>query len=112
MFNNMSNQIEEDIKIIRILGVGQFKININTVKEINQKDNEIVRLLQDTDNDDSVKKEFSEKIKQICNIIKERGSVIESEEIVTSDIIIPGIDIDLKEAKELFKGEGVINELY
>lgn len=108
----MNDQIEEDIKIIRILGVGQFKININTVKEINQKDNEIVRLLQDTDNDDSVKKEFSEKIKQICNIIKERGSMIESEEIVTSDIIIPGIDIDLKEAKELFKGEGVINELY
>lgn len=108
----MNNEIEQEFKTVRILGSGQFKIDLDTVKEINQIDNEIVSLLENNENNETVKKEFDEKIRKIYDKINEKGTRIESKEITTSDIIIPGLDIDLKKARELFKGEGIIYDLY
>jgi hypothetical protein len=108
----MNNKPDEQIKTIRVLGSGQFKIDLNTVKEINQIDNEIVALLQNNENNDIVRKEFDEKIRKIYDKINEKGTVIESTEIIVSDIILPGSDIDLKKARELFKGVGIIDDSY
>lgn len=108
----MNNKPDEQIKTIRVLGSGQFKIDLNTVKEINQIDNEIVALLQNNENNDIVRKEFDEKIRKIYDKINEKGTVIESTEIIVSDIILPGSDIDLKKARELFKGAGIIDDSY
>lgn len=108
----MNNKSDEQIKTIRVLGSGQFKIDLNTVKEINQIDNEIVALLENNENSDIVRKEFDEKIKKIYDKINEKGTVIESTEIIVSDIILPGSDIELKQARELFKGAGIIDDSY
>lgn len=108
----MNNKPDEEMKTIRVLGSGQFKIDLNTVKEINQIDNEIVVLLQNKENNDMVRKEFDEKIRKIYDKINEKGTVIESTEIIVSDIILPGSDIDLKKARELFKGAGIIDDSY
>lgn len=108
----MNNKPDEEMKTIRVLGSGQFKIDLNTVKEINQIDNEIVVLLQNNENNDMVRKEFDEKIRKIYDKINEKGTVIESTEIIVSDIILPGSDIDLKKARELFKGAGIIDDSY
>nr|WP_134483731.1 NTF2-like N-terminal transpeptidase domain-containing protein [Candidatus Nitrosocosmicus franklandus] len=110
--NTMNNEIEREFKTVRILGGGQFKIDLDTVKEINQIDNEMVSLLQNNENNETVKKEFDEKIRKIYDKINEKGIKIEFKEITASDIIIPGLDIDLKKARELFKGEGIIDDLY
>jgi hypothetical protein len=112
MSNIMNNKPEEGINIVRLLGSGQFKIDLNTVKEINQIDNEIVALLQNKNDDDTVKKEFDEKIRKIYDKINEKGTLIEFTEIIPSDIIIPGPEIDLKKARELFQGAGIIDDLY
>ena len=108
----MNNKPDEQIKTIRVLGSGQFKIDLNTVKEINQIDNEIVALLQNNENNDIVRKEFDEKIRKIYDKINEKGKLIEFTEIIPSDIIIQGPGIDLKKARELFQGTGVIDDLY
>jgi hypothetical protein len=108
----MNNKPDEQIKTIRVLGSGQFKIDLNTVKEINQIDNEIVALLQHNENNDIVRKEFDEKIRKIYDKVNEKGTVIETKEIIVSDIILPGSDIDLKKARELFKGSGIIDDSY
>lgn len=108
----MNNKSDEQIKTIRVLGSGQFKIDLNTVKEINQIDNEIVALLENNENSDIVRKEFDEKIRKIYDKINEKGTVIESTEIIVSDIILPGSDIELKQARELFKGAGIIDDSY
>jgi hypothetical protein len=108
----MNNKPDEQIKTIRVLGSGQFKIDLNTVKEINQIDNEIVALLQNNENNDIVRKEFDEKIRKIYDKVNEKGTVIETTEIIVSDIILPGSDIDLKKARELFKGAGIIDDSY
>ncbi|MDN5846361.1 MAG: hypothetical protein L0H53_08825 [Candidatus Nitrosocosmicus sp.] len=44
------------------MGSGQFKIDLNIVKEINQIDDEIVALLQNNENNDTVRKEFDKKM--------------------------------------------------
>lgn len=108
----MINKSDEQVKTIRVLGSGQFKIDLNTVKEINQIDNEIVALLENNENNDIVRKEFDEKIRKIYDKINEKGTVIESTEIIVSDIILPGSDIELKQARELFKGAGIIDDSY
>ncbi len=108
----MNNKPDEQIKTIRVLGSGQFKIDLNTVKEINQIDNEIVALLQNNENSDIVRKEFDEKIRKIYDKINEKCTVMETTEIIASDIILPGSDIDLKKARELFKGAGIIGDSY
>jgi hypothetical protein len=108
----MNKKPDEQIKTIRVLGSGQFKIDLNTVKEINQIDNEIVALLQNNENNDIVRKEFDEKIRKIYDKVNEKGTVIETKEIIVSDIILPGSDIDLKKARELFKGSGIIDDSY
>lgn len=108
----MNNKSDEQIKTIRVLGSGQFKIDLNTVKEINQIDNEIVALLENNENNDIVRKEYDEKIRKIYDKINEKGIVIESTEIIVSDIILPGSDIELKQARELFKGAGIIDDSY
>lgn len=108
----MINKSDEQIKTIRVLGSGQFKIDLNTVKEINQIDNEIVALLENNENNDIVRKEFDEKIRKIYDKINEKGTVIESTEIIVSDIILPGSDIELKQARELFNGAGIIDDSY
>ncbi|CAN5824019.1 hypothetical protein BH23THE1_BH23THE1_00410 [soil metagenome] len=110
--NIMINKSDEQIKTIRVLGSGQFKIDLNTVKEINQIDNEIVALLENNENNDIVRKEFDEKIRKIYDKINEKGTVIESTEIIVSDIILPGSDIELKQARELFNGAGIIDDSY
>ncbi|MBA3283648.1 MAG: hypothetical protein H0U27_01130, partial [Nitrosopumilus sp.] len=43
-------------------------------------------------------------------IVEEKGNAIESKEIVQSDVVIPGQDITLEEARKLFKGEGIIKD--
>lgn len=108
--SNMNDKIKEK-KIIRILGVGQFEVDTNLVIEINKIDNQIVSLLQNKENNESVKTEFDNKITEIYNIVKEKGTALKLEEIVVSDIIIPGKDITLNEARQIFEGEGIVKDV-
>jgi hypothetical protein len=45
-------------------------------------------------------------------MVKEKGVVMDSKEIVQSDIVLPGKDITLEEARKVFKGEGIIKNIY
>ena len=49
---NFNNNQEK--KIVRILGYGQFAVDNNTLDEINKIDNSIVKLLENEEKDDYV----------------------------------------------------------
>jgi hypothetical protein len=108
----MSEKINNEKKIVRILGFGQFTVDYSTIHEINTVDNKIVKLLENGENTDSVRAEFERLIKLLNIIVEEKGDAIESKEIVQSDIIIPGKDMTFEEARKLFKGEGIIEDIY
>ncbi len=108
----MSERINNEKKIVRILGFGQFTVDSSVMHEINTVDNKIVKLLENGKNNDSVRAEFERLIKLLNLIVEEKGDAIESKEIVQSDAAVPGKDISLEEARKLFKGEGIIEDIY
>src|ERR671912_394757 len=108
----MSNDINNKEKkiVVRILGYGQYIVDDNVMHEINTVDNKIVKLLESGENDDAVRAEFERHLKVLNIIVEEKGNAIESKEILQSDVVIPGQDITLEEARKLFKGEGIVRD--
>ena len=97
-------------KIVRILGVGQFTIDKNTLHEINIVDNELVKLLEDQNQNITTKLKFQEHVLKLNELIEKKGKILDAAEIVESDYVLPNKDISLEEAKKIFKGEGIIHD--
>jgi PspAA-like protein len=108
----MNFKINTEKKIVRILGHGQFIVDNDTLNEINEIDNTIVKLLENEENDDSIIPEFERQLALFDTMVKQKGVVIDPKEIVQSDIVLPGKDITLEEARKVFKGEGIIKNIY
>ena len=95
--------------IVRIMGQGQFRINGDTVKTINEIDDAIVQILQNESKADD--QEYRAKVAEIVQTIKSKGQKLQDKELVESDIIVPDTDISIDEAKKVFQGEGIIPEI-
>ena len=89
--------------IIRILGIGQFKLDDRHIDSLNKIDNQIVEHVSK-----GREKEFRKDLAKIISMIQEKGEAIDPAEIVPSDIIVPPADMTLDEAKQVFSGEGLI----
>jgi ElaB/YqjD/DUF883 family membrane-anchored ribosome-binding protein len=106
-----ANNNQNDITIVRIAGHGQFKINQSTMAKINEIDNEIVDMLKkDSSNSKTDESQFRNKIEEMASLITQEGEPLDNKEIVQSDIIVPAADLSIEEAKNMFKGEGIIPE--
>jgi ElaB/YqjD/DUF883 family membrane-anchored ribosome-binding protein len=106
-----ANNNQNDITIVRIAGHGQFKINQSTMAKINEIDNEIVDVLKkDSSNSKTDESQFRNKIEEMASLITQEGEPLDNKEIVQSDIIVPAADLSIEEAKNMFKGEGIIPE--
>jgi hypothetical protein len=95
--------------IVRIMGQGQFRINEDTVKKINEIDDAIVQILQNESKADD--QEYRAKVAEMVQTIKSKGQKLEDKELIESDIIVPDTDISIDEAKKVFQGEGIIPEI-
>lgn len=95
--------------VVRVMGQGQFKVNEETVRDINRVDNTIVEILQNENKADD--QEFRTNITKLVQTIVSKGQRLDDKELVESDIIVPDSDTSLEEAKKVFKGEGIIPEL-
>jgi septal ring-binding cell division protein DamX len=95
-------------KIVRIMGHGQFTVDSKTLKKLNDIDNAIVQLVSTERSDDA---EFKRRLTELNNIVVENSNPLDPHEIIKSDIILPSADLSIDEAKNLFRGEGVIPEI-
>jgi hypothetical protein len=117
MDNENKNDNNNNSIIVRLSGQGQFKIHRDLLNKVNDIDNSIVDLFEGIDsnvsfNDAKAKqKELKEKVMQIIHLIKENGKPIDNKEIIQSDLIIPSADISFDEAKKIFRGEGIIDNI-
>ena len=107
----------EDMIIVRISGQGQYKINRDTQDKIDEIDDSIVDIFEQsgstTVNQDAVKskegeRELRDKLTRIVDIVTTDGTKVNDKEIVESNIIIPNPDISFENAKKIFRGEGII----
>jgi hypothetical protein len=109
--------------IVRVSGQGQFKVKKETMNKVNDIDNEIVDLIENSNSGSSSsstsnnsknkmqqEKEFRGKMHQLVKLITVEGKLLDDKEIKQSNIIVPDPDISIEQAKKIFKDEGIIPE--
>ena len=73
------------------------------IDDLNAIDNELVDVVAAED-----KEAFARVLKQMLDLVREHGSPVPIDELVESDLVLPEPDITLKEAGEMFVGEGIV----
>ena len=89
--------------IVRILTEGQFNLPGAFIDELNDLDNKLVEVVEDDDQEN-----FGPALKALLDLVREHGTPVPVDELVESDLVLPEPDITLKEAEELFVGEGLV----
>jgi hypothetical protein len=92
---------------VRVMGQGQFRVNHRTANRINDIDNSIVETIKRIIADE---KEFKKKLRHMLSLVLKEGQELSNTEIIKSDMILPSNDISVEEAKNVFKGQGVVPE--
>ncbi len=89
--------------IVRLMGEGQFEIDSKHLDEMNRIDNNIVKIVVKGD-----EKVFKTEFKKLIDYVRKNGKRMPDNILKPSDIIIPPADVTVKEAQEIFKGEGLV----
>jgi len=89
--------------IIRILTEGQFNLPGSHIDQLNEIDNQLVEAVESED-----RGRFELLLKQMLDLVRQKGTQVPVDELIESDLILPEPDITLKEAEELFVGEGLL----
>jgi hypothetical protein len=89
--------------IVRIAGEGQFKLPDEDAGRLNELDNAAVAAAEAND-----EAKFNELWQQMLALVADDGEVIDNDELVASDVILPPRDISFDEACAEFTGEGLI----
>lgn len=88
--------------IIRIMGMGQYKVKGSLFDKLNKIDNKIVGYVQKGN-----EKLFKKGLADLIGIIRKEGELLDADELVESDIIVPPEDMTFAEAKQVFTGTGI-----
>jgi hypothetical protein len=92
--------------IVRIMGEGQWRVDDDTLKELDGLDDQAAERLAAED---------EEGLRQIlgtmADAVRNRGEKLPDADLHPSDAIVPPTDLSLAEAHELFEGEGLIPDL-
>jgi hypothetical protein len=91
--------------IIRIMGEGQYEVPGSMFDELNIIDNRIVDLVGKGN-----EAEYRTELLKLINVIRSNGKQLDDSNIVESNIIIPPEDLSLKEAREIFTGNGLLED--
>lgn len=89
--------------IVRILTEGQFNLPGAFIDELNELDNKLVEVVERDDQEN-----FGPALEALLDLVRENGTPVPVDELVESDLVLPEPDITLKEAEELFVGEGLV----
>jgi hypothetical protein len=89
--------------IVRISSEGQYNLPGSFIDQLNDIDNELVEAVEAED-----RAAFEVLLKRMLDLVREHGSPLPVDELVESDLILPEPDLTLREAEELFVGEGLL----
>jgi len=91
--------------IIRIAEEGQYEVPGSLLDELNIIDNKIVDLVAR-----EKEEEYTTELSKLIEMIRSNGKKLDDSELKESDIIVPPDDLTLKEAREIFTGDGLIED--
>ncbi len=89
--------------IVRILTEGQYNLPGAYIDQLNDIDNQLVEVVEE-DNQEG----FERLLKSMLDLVRDNGTPVPLDEIVESDLVLPEPDLTLKEAEEIFVGEGLV----
>ena len=89
--------------IVRIATESQYRIPDEDAARLNELDNEVVKAVEAGD-----EARFNELFQEMLSLVRNDGSLLDGDELVESDVIIPPPDMTFDEARHEFSGEGLI----
>ena len=92
--------------IVRVLGEGQFEVDDEVAKGLNDLDDQAERALEAGD-----ESQLSELLVRMAEAVRTNGTRLPEADLSPSEAIIPPEDLSLEEARRLFEDEGLIPDL-
>ncbi len=89
--------------IVRISGLGQYRVDDSGLPKLNELDNAAVAAVEAGDEDG-----FRTLLNQMHDLVRAEGAPLSDDELVESQVIVPPADTSLAEAQADFSGEGLI----
>ena len=92
--------------IVRLMGEGQFEVDDEVAKGLNDLDEQAGQALESGDEE-----QFAALLRRMAEAVRTNGSRVPDDDLRGSEAIVPPEDLSLEEARELFEGEGLIPDL-
>jgi hypothetical protein len=92
--------------IVRVLGEGQFEVDDEVAKGLNDLDEQAERALESEDQE-----QLSELLGRMAEAVRTNGTRLPDADLSPSEAVIPPEDLSLDEARRLFDDEGLIPDL-
>ncbi len=89
--------------IVRIATDTQYRLPDADVERLNELDNQVVEAVEAGD-----ETRFQQLYAQMIELVQTDGELMDDDELVESDVILPPPDVTLAEAASEFTGEGLI----
>jgi hypothetical protein len=92
--------------IVRVMGEGQYEVDAEVAKGLNELDEQAAQALDAGDGE-----RLSELLHRMAEAVRTNGARLPEDDLSPSEAIVPPEDLSLDEARELFEGEGLIPDL-
>ena len=92
--------------IVRIMGEGQFEVDDEVAKGLNDLDEQAEQALEAGDAE-----RLGELLGRMADAVRTNGIRLPDEDLSPSEAIVPPPDLSLEEAHELFEGYGLVPDL-
>jgi chromosome condensin MukBEF complex kleisin-like MukF subunit len=92
--------------IVRLMGEGQFEIDDEVAKGLNDLDEQASEAVEDGDEE-----RLSELLRRMAEAVRTNGTRLPDDDLSASEGIVPPDDLSLVEARQLLEGEGLIPDL-
>ena len=92
--------------IVRVMGNGQYDVDDEVAKGLNDLDDQAEQALEAGDED-----QLRELLRRMAEQVRANGARLADADLKPSEAIVPPDDLTLDEARQLFDGEGLIPDL-
>jgi hypothetical protein len=92
--------------IVRLMGEGQFDVDDEVAKGLNDLDEQAAQAVEAGDEE-----QLRQLLGRMAEAVRLNGARVPDEQLDVSDAIVPPDDLSLDEARKLFEDEGLIPDL-
>ena len=92
--------------IVRVMGVGQFRLEEDAVSRLNELDD---RAQEALDREDEA--ELDRYLDEMAALVRRDGEPLADDDLSASEAIVPPSDMTLEETKQFFSDEGLIPDI-